>query len=230
MWSTSNIYWGSGCCPRWLFSFPVVKRNHCGSITPMWSDKWWWSVCDQPDHMFIWTCAYRSDLQGNLLTRTFRRRETQILIRRIDIQHRKSTRTTPSEDIRFKKYALCQIFLQIKVVKNSISYKKVSGRLCLSPPTPWGEVGSFKDCHFQNIKCKKKAKWIHFRTRCYQKYALYQKPLQIKVVQDSISYKKVCECICPSPPRVELGGFKYCQFLYFIIFQRKQYLVPLGGR
>ncbi len=39
-----------------------------------------------------------------------------------------------------------QHFLQVKVVTDSIWYKKVSGRICLSPLG--GELGSSKDCHF----------------------------------------------------------------------------------
>ncbi len=40
----------------------------------------------------------------------------------------------------------------------------------------------------------------------YQKYASHQKKLQIKVVWNWISYKKVRECICLSPFGVELWG------------------------
>ncbi len=53
----------------------------------------------------------------------------------------------PSEDMAFlvptvckrtakhcEKYALCQKCLQVKIVKDSISYKKVSGCICLFPP------------------------------------------------------------------------------------------------
>ncbi len=49
----------------------------------------------------------------------------------------------------FAKYALFQKLFQIKVVKHSISYQKISGRISLSPPG--GEVGTSKDWHFQNI-------------------------------------------------------------------------------
>ncbi len=47
------------------------------------------------------------------------------------------------------KVRVCQKFLQIKVVKDSISYKKVSGRISLSSPK--GELECRKDCHFQKI-------------------------------------------------------------------------------
>ncbi len=43
------------------------------------------------------------------------------------------------------------------------------------------------------------AKQIHFRAEHCQKYALRQKFLQIKVVKDSILYKKVSGRICVSP-------------------------------
>ncbi len=33
-----------------------------------------------------------------------------------------------------QKYPLCQKFLQVKIVKDSILYKKVSGQIRLSPP------------------------------------------------------------------------------------------------
>ncbi len=37
--------------------------------------------------------------------------------------------------------------VEAKVVENSISYKKVSGRPCVSPPSPRVELRSSKDCH-----------------------------------------------------------------------------------
>ncbi len=40
-----------------------------------------------------------------------------------------------------------------------------------------------------------------------QRYALHQKKVQIKVVRNWISYKKVSGHICLSPPGVELGVF-----------------------
>ncbi len=42
-------------------------------------------------------------------------------------------------------------------------------------------------------------KLIHFRAQRCQKYALYRKMLQMKVVQNSISYKKLSGRICLSP-------------------------------
>ncbi len=50
--------------------------------------------------------------------------------------------------------------------------------------------------------------YIQSRAQCCQKYASYQKNLQIKVVRNWISYKKVPERIRLSPPRVELGDAK----------------------
>ncbi len=38
-------------------------------------------------------------------------------------------------------------------------------------------------------------------------YVLCQKSLQVKVVKDSVSYKKVSGCVCLSPLGVKLGGF-----------------------
>ncbi len=78
--------------------------------------------------------------------------------------------------------------------------------LCLSHPR--GELGNSKDGHFWNIKIYKTAKLIHIRTKRCQKYVLYWKRLQIKVLEHSISYVKVSRCICLSPARRELGSYK----------------------
>ncbi len=89
----------------------------------------------------------------------------------------------------YKKYALGQKFFQIKVVKDSIPYKKVSEHICLSPPPPPAEESyeALKIVGLEILKCTKLAKWILFRTRRCQKWSLYKKMLQIKFVKDSIS-------------------------------------------
>ncbi len=50
--------------------------------------------------------------------------------------------------------------------------------------------------------------YIHNRKRWCQNYASNQKKFQIKVVRNWISYKKVNERICLSPPEMELGAQK----------------------
>ncbi len=49
-------------------------------------------------------------------------------------------------------------------------------------PSPRG-VGPLKIAIFEILECTKMAKYINFRAECYQKDALYQKMLQIKVVK-----------------------------------------------
>ncbi len=44
----------------------------------------------------------------------------------------------------------------------------------------------------------------------WRNYRLYQKIVQIKIIQNEILYKKVTRRICLSPTRVELGGSKDC--------------------
>ncbi len=50
---------------------------------------------------------------------------------------------------RRQKYTLFQKLFQTEVVKHLISYQKVSGRICFSPPG--GELRVSKEWHFQNI-------------------------------------------------------------------------------
>ncbi len=71
-----------------------------------------------------------------------------------------------------QKYALCQKLLQIKIVKDSIWYKKVSWRICLSPslppssPSTRRKLGAPKIAISEILKCTKMAKLIHFRAEC----------------------------------------------------------------
>ncbi len=97
--------------------------------------------------------------------------------------------------------------LQIKVVRNWISYKKVPERICLSPP-PKVELGTRKIGIFEVLLCREMAIYIQFRTQRCQKYTSHEKKFQIKLVRNWILYKEVCESICLSPLRVELGGWK----------------------
>ncbi len=105
-----------------------------------------------------------------------------------------------------QKYALCQKFLQVKIVKDSIWYKKVSGRVCISHPER--TQGAPKIVIFEKIlNCM--AKYIHFWAERCQKDALCQKMPQIKVVKDSVCYKNVSRGICLSPQR-GARGIKDC--------------------
>ncbi len=92
--------------------------------------------------------------------------------------------------------------LQIKIVWNWISHKKVRKHICLS----FGkvELGGAKDWYGWNIILHWNSKIHSFRDQRCQKYASHQKKVQIKVVWNSIPYKKVHERICLfSPPLPE---------------------------
>ncbi len=91
----------------------------------------------------------------------------------------KVAKQIPFRTRRCQKYAEYQKTLQISV-QYSISYIKVSGLIYLSPP--WeGSQGAPKIAIFEILNCMKMVKQIHIRTRRCQKYALYQKRLQIRV-------------------------------------------------
>ncbi len=64
--------------------------------------------------------------------------------------------------------------LKIKVVKDSIWYKKVSGMKLRAP----------KIAIYEILKCTKTASLIHFRTRCCQNMHCVKKMLLIKVVKE----------------------------------------------
>ncbi len=115
-----------------------------------------------------------------------------------NIKMYESSKENSLQGLTLPKIGKHQKFLQIKVVKDSVSYKKVSEYICLSPTGE--ELGAPKTDIFEILKCMKTAKQINFRTRCCQKYALYQKGLQIKVVRNTILYKKVRGCISPISP------------------------------
>ncbi len=97
-----------------------------------------------------------------------------------------------------QKYALYQTMLQIKVVEHYISYKKVSGCTCLSPQK-WSYRARKFDM-FQILYCSEMGKWIHLRAQRCQTYRLYQEIVQVKVIENRISYKKFAERTCLSPP------------------------------
>ncbi len=61
---------------------------------------------------------------------------------------------------------------------------------------------------FQILYCTEIGKGIQFRAECCENYPLYQKIVQIKVVQNRILYKKGRERTCLFPPGVELEGSK----------------------
>ncbi len=72
-------------------------------------------------------------------------------------------------------------------------------------------------------------KWIHFKARRCQKSALYQKKkLRIKVVKDSVSYKRNSGPICLPSPAVELGGSEDW-FVSNIILYRNGKVNSLSG-
>ncbi len=79
-------------------------------------------------------------------------------------------------------------------------------------------------CHFWNVKMYKNGKVNSFKGSTRPKILIISKTLQIKVVQDSISYKKVNGCICVSPTGVEwrehqsLASLKYYNVLKLVIF------------
>ncbi len=103
-------------------------------------------------------------------------------------------------------YRLYKKIVKIKVVENWISYEIVSDCTCLS--LLGVELGVSKDRVFEILECTEMGKWIHFRAQCCQNYWLYQKIIQIKVVENWISYKKVSGDTCLSLPAVELGDSK----------------------
>ncbi len=96
--------------------------------------------------------------------------------------------------------------LQIKVFRPRISYKKVCKGIRLSPPGV--ELAGSKDDTAAILNYTETENCIHFWAERCQKYALFQRKLQIKNFWHSISDKKVCEGMCRSPPIVELGGSK----------------------
>ncbi len=94
--------------------------------------------------------------------------------------------------------------LQIKVVWNWISYKKVPKSICLSPHRV--ELGARKTDMVEIWYSTEMEKYIQFGAQSCQKYTSHEKKFQIKVVRNWILYKKVLEHICLSlpHPRVEL--------------------------
>ncbi len=72
------------------------------------------------------------------------------------------------------------------------------------------EPGDSKDFHFQNIQINKNSKIDSLYDSTAPEIRNTSKNLQIKVVQNSILYKKVTGCIRLSPTGVELEGFKDC--------------------
>ncbi len=66
-----------------------------------------------------------------------------------------------------QRYALFQKLFQTEIVKHSISYRKVSGRVCLSPPG--GELQVSKDWHFQNITMDENGKVSSLKSRTLSK-------------------------------------------------------------
>ncbi len=65
---------------------------------------------------------------------------------------------------------------------------------------------------FEILKYTKMAKLNHIRAEQCQKYVLYRRRPQIKVLENSISYKNISMRICLSPTREELGASKEGHF------------------
>ncbi len=61
---------------------------------------------------------------------------------------------------------------------------------------------------FEVLFCSETVNYIQFRAQHCQNYASHQNKLEIKVVQNLISSKKVRKRICLSATGVELGGSK----------------------
>ncbi len=78
-----------------------------------------------------------------------------------------------------QKYAHCQKFLQVKIVKDSIWYKKVSGRICLSLPSLWRGARELQRLSFSKYEIVRKrqsrftlglntAKKMHYIKKCFK--------------------------------------------------------------
>ncbi len=63
------------------------------------------------------------------------------------------------------------------------------------------------------FSCTEMGKYFHFRAEHCQKYPLYRKVVQIKVVHKLIFYKKPRGRICLSPIGVEAGAPKIDMFV-----------------
>ncbi len=95
---------------------------------------------------------------------------------------------------------------QIKAVRNWILSKKVPERLCLSHPRV--ELGGSKNWQVWSIVLKGKSKLRStLGLNAAKNTHRIKKKLQIKVVRNWISSKKVRDCICQSSPE-KLGGSK----------------------
>ncbi len=108
-------------------------------------------------------------------------------------------------------------FFWIKVGKHSISYQKVSGRICLLPLG--GELGACKDWHFWNMTMYKNGKVNSLQGQTLPKIRLFQKFFWIKVLKNSILYQKISGHICQSSFRGELGASKDWHFRNMTMFQ-----------
>ncbi len=97
-------------------------------------------------------------------------------------------------------------------------------RLPTSPYTVWQER-AHRCCN-----CREVPKICHFElTQLCQKYGLHKKKLQMKVVQNLISYKKVPERICLSPSWNGARGLKRLIWLkYYYIVLKGQITFNLG--
>ncbi len=107
---------------------------------------------------------------------------------------------------RCQNYRLHQKIVQIKIVENEISYKEVSG--CAYLPTPGVQLRAFKNRHVSNILLYWNGKVNALWAEHYRNYQLYQKMVQIKIVENEISYKKVSGHAHLPPTGAQLGASK----------------------
>ncbi len=98
---------------------------------------------------------------------------------------------------RCQKYASHEKKLQIKVVRNWISYKKVRERMCLSPPRV--QLGGLKDWHVWSTVYREMANYIQFRAQPCQKYASHTKKASDKSYSELNFIQKCPQRICLFP-------------------------------
>ncbi len=117
-----------------------------------------------------------------------------------------------------RKYALHQKTLQMKIVQNWISYKKVPERIYLSPPECSWETEKIDMVKI--LYCTETAYYIQFRAQHRQKYALHREKLQIKVVHEFHTKKSVSAYVY-----IPQSGARRLQRLiwlkYYIVLKRQ---------
>ncbi len=113
-------------------------------------------------------------------------------------------------------YWFYQKIVQVKLIENWISYKKVSGRIYLSPP--WVELRGSKDILVSNIRLYWNRKIDSLLGRMLPKLRIISKNCSNKSCSELNFLQKVSGRTCLSPPGVELWGPKNCHFLNIIMY------------